>query len=330
MRLFFISPKECKHISELIPGISSVYQLEQEFHPYLSVEFIPNTENAPPPGIILLVGNETIRRKYVFDDPNDIIKLRKLIWKYVRKIYNPTDITDKNGYIKNFIPAQTNKVIQGWQNKKKAMEKEVCCSDKKGTISKMLHTTNSKKKQVSNHPPFNKQLIKHEVYRINNDDQINRKICKKVRFTECGDNYPVGTALHNRCITEVNWVCNNGYPFNKRTHLVTAYREQIKKQVLDYLKKNKMKANKQMLDQIFSSGFYERVGNRIGNKALTYNNVKHAVNDITNTDYNYYSKLIEGFGEKETDLQDNHQKITSNMYLIAGIIIILLFLFMKN
>ena len=94
MRLFLIDKPSCHHIIDLMPGIKAVYQLEQEFDPYLTVDFIPNREN--PPGVLLIAGNEVIRRNYTFDDPNDIIEMRKLIWKYLKKYHRINNIEDDN------------------------------------------------------------------------------------------------------------------------------------------------------------------------------------------------------------------------------------------
>ena len=274
MKLFLIDKPGCHHMSELIPGISAVYQLEQEFHPYLIVDFIPNRKY--PPGIILVAGNEKIRKNYTFDDPNDIVEVRKLIWKYINKYHKPTNIADDNGCIKDFRKTQTNRVIQGWKNKWKSAKEEPWC-----TVVKNMAV---------------KHFIKHELYRLKNVDEQDMNICKKVRADECINNYARNTPSFRRCIDEVNYLCNHGYPENKKANIVLEYRETLKNQILQYLKKNNMKVNKKVLDVILSNGFFELVQNRAGNKATEYNNVIHVINDIDN-EYNYFSRLIEGYNE---------------------------------
>src|SRR3990170_5160247 len=119
MRLWYIDKPECRHISEIMHGIKAVYQMEQEFFPYLSVDFLPNKDNEPT-GILLQAGKEFIRKNYTFDSKDDINKLRNLIWKYLLKYHGKKiiDIT-KNGCLKDFRQTDRNRVIQGWQNKKR-------------------------------------------------------------------------------------------------------------------------------------------------------------------------------------------------------------------
>lgn len=319
MRLFLIDKPGCHHITELIPGISSVYQLEQEFNPYLSVEFLPNREY--PPGIILMVGNKMIRRNYTFDDPNDIIELRKLIWSELQSYHNIKDITDNEGCIKDFRQTRTNRVIQGWQAKKKEMNKNKCCK----AIKKLFVEG------------FSDHFIKREEYRLSTEEKLDRNTCKQVRYKECGDNYPPDTPLFNRCTSEVNWLCNRGYPNNKAENKTLIFRERLKKDISEYLRKNNMKVNKQTLDLILSSGFFERVSNRVGNKALTYKNVEYAVNEITN-DADYFLKLMEGYNSNNDSSKNDSSKNDSskndnswnyNLIISLVIVFVLLLLYKK-
>jgi hypothetical protein len=314
MRLFFISPKGCNHITELMPGISSVYQLEQEFSPYLSVEFIPRTELDP--GIILIAGKEVVKRNYVFNNPNDLIELRKLIWKYVRKIHNPVDVTDSAGCIKNFIPSQTSQVIQGFQNKKKQMKGSVCCKDL--FINEYINASNT------SHDTLMHNRVLHDAYKLSTLDNTTRHTCKTTRFKECGDNYPFGTATHNRCVREVSWLCENGYPINVRANLVLKHRDLVKKQVMDYLKKNNMRANKKTMDTIFASGFFENISNRMGNKAMVYDNVLTTVNDLIGNDHDYFSKMVEGYETGDSDHLSTTISETKNKYLSGNLLILLI------
>lgn len=295
IRLFFISPKECQFMKDLIPGIFSVYQLEQEYFPYLSVDFLPNDTYAP--GILLVVDNKVIRRNYTFNDPNDIVELRKLIQPYIDTIDKPVNMSTTLPDGGRF------KILQGWNNKLKSLKKNVCC---KGSDSEVFD------KNI----PMDQQLINHEVYRYSNKDEIDRPICKKLRFQECADNYPPNTPTYERCLREANWVCENGYPCNERTELIANYREQLKNDVLKYLKKNNMRVDKQMFDLIISAGFFERPNNRVGNKSSPYTPLlENTIENIPIDYFPYYSKMVEGM---------NTEKKSNNNQIILFIIIVLI------
>lgn len=330
MRLFLISPKECMHMSGLIPGISSVYQLEQEFQPYLSVEFLPNHQF--PTGVLLIVGNKVIRRDYTFEDPNDIIELRKLIWQYVIELHDPTYYTNtvNNGWknLKNNpngpvdkhhyqIEGPTNRVIQGWQAKKRSMKKDGCCKKIKNIFAKIYADTYP---QYFDHK-YQSQQIKHDVYKLDPTDKQDRRICKQVRFGECTDNYPPNTPQFDICQKEVKWLCNNGYPNNIRTQTILKFRENLKNKVLKELHENNMVVNKPQFDTIMDAGFFERVNNRMGNKATTYKNVDHAIQNM-NTDF---YKMVEGYqdGNKNNDTKLIFDWNTGVLLLVIAIIIYL-------
>ena len=136
---------------------------------------------------------------------------------------------------------------------------------------------------------------------------------------------------------EVKWLCTNGYPRNIRTETVIKYREKLKNDILKYLKNNNMRVNKRILDIILSNGFFERVSNRMGNKYKAYGmpqslrdlrpsacrgSVKHAIGDVMNK-YDYYSKLIEGFGNVEGFDNVKHNK-NYLLYIVIIIIIIII------
>ena len=288
MRLFLIDKPGCHHIKDIMPSIMAVYQMEQEFYPYLTVEFVPHRDHQKP-GIILLAGQETIRRYYTFDNPNDIKNLRKLLWKYLLKYHNIKKMKeDKNGCLKEIRHDQTNRVIQGWQAKKREMTKEICCKGVKkiyaNALSDLLET---QEKEMD-------EKIKHPVYRVDTTNKIDRNICKKIRWEECGNNYAPNSAEHIRCVDQVNYLCNHGYPKNKLVNKVTAVRKKLKAHVLDYLKKNNFRANRKMFDLIFSAGFFEHAFTRAGNKYTEYGSKEHAINDALNENQ-YFEQLIEGF-----------------------------------
>ena len=53
-----------------------------------------------------------IRRNYTFEDPNDIIEMRKLIWKYVNELHHPTNIAKMNIKKNFFMTNKENKVYE--------------------------------------------------------------------------------------------------------------------------------------------------------------------------------------------------------------------------
>jgi hypothetical protein len=238
-----------------MPGIKAVYQLEQEFDPYLTVDFIPNREN--PPGVLLIAGNEVIRRNYTFDDPNDIIEMRKLIWKYLKKYHRINNIEEDNRgplCIKDFKKTETNRVIQGWANKKRNLQKGVCCKGE-------LHAKNNNKT-----PEFVSHFIKHPLYRYDGRDMQNKRLCLKNRYAECGNNFPPNTMQHKRCTDEVRWLCENGYPRNIRTEIVENYAKKTRDDLLKKLKENKTLVDRRAFDNLKFAGLFERPVNRAGNK----------------------------------------------------------------
>lgn len=335
MKLFLIDKIGCNRMMEsLINGIKAVYEMEAIFngHPdsHLDVDFLPEKYNIyKDPSrseIILQAGNEIIRKSYNFDDPQSKEDLKTLIWKYLHKYNNVKDIT-KYGTENDFRGARFHKVITGWQNAKRARKR--CPRKFKHFLANDGYANNIRDIITAN---IMKDVIRHWRYRVDTRDMQTRKICLKVRGEECGNNYPSNTPLFRRCMREVRWLCKNGYPRNKRTEIVTNYREKLKNDILKYLKQSNMKVNKGVLDVILSAGFFERVANRMGNKSQTltyersdrgnkykgYGSVKHAVDNVMN-DYDYYSKLIEGFDNEKSELKDKNYLL----YIIITIIIII-------
>ncbi len=303
MRLFLIDKPGCHHIKDLMPGISSVYQLEAEFQPYLTVEFLPNRVEGVSPGIILQAGNEVIRRNYTFDDPQDLEDARTLIWTYLKKYHNVPDVAEPNGCIKNFIKTDRNKVIQGWQNKKDDMYRDTCCKPIK----------------MDSAPAFKSQVIKREEYRYDNRNMIDRGICKKVRGEECGNNYPPNTEQYRRCVGEVEWLCNNGYPVNKKTQAVATVRNMVNRTVTNTLKNNSTKVNKQQLDNMLDAGYFQHYGNRMGNMSQTFGSNEHNVLHGPNVSTEYDTLGIEGFS-----IGNSNKKLVTGIAIILVIMVIIL------
>ena len=122
LRLFYIRKRGCYNTQDEIPSIFTVNELTTKFYPYISLEYLPSKYNMPgaQQGIILIAGDEVIRRNYTFEDPKDKKELEELIWTYVIKYFHPPEApTYKDGCLKNFKVYPSNKVIQGWHNKLK-------------------------------------------------------------------------------------------------------------------------------------------------------------------------------------------------------------------
>ena len=139
--------------------------------------------------------------------------------------------------------------------------------------------------------------ILHEVYKVSTVDKQDRKQCKINRWKECGDNYPPNTPTFNLCVDEVNWLCNNGYPYNKKVETVNKLARKIRTDLYHYLDKNDMKVNKKKFDQIIDAGLFDDLGNRMGNKVANYKNVNNTLKDIF-TEKDYFLGLIEHFDNK--------------------------------
>jgi hypothetical protein len=190
MKLSHFNDKICKNITEIMPSIKAVYQMEQEFHPYLDINFLTNIQhNEKYTGIILQTKNETIKEYSDFNTKQDVDNLRDLIWKYLlkEKSIKQVDISEQN----NDRLVKPNRVIQGWANIVKEHKDHVF-----PPISELYLPL----------PKYNPIFIK------NPDDIQTRKTCKEMRYQECTDNYVPHTYEFGRCMDEVNLLCNTAYP----------------------------------------------------------------------------------------------------------------------
>jgi hypothetical protein len=283
-------------MSELIPGISAVYQMEQEFRPHLKVSFLPTSFNdgVSHEGIILQVGDKIIRENMSFDSPADIKKLRNLIWdNFPQEFIN---FGNSGNSVNKRFP--NSKVTQGWQNKKKELAQKTCC---KSDLLNCQNKCNCQNKKIPK--SILAKSIKHDRYKLGTTNKINKKICKRVRFQECNDNHPVGTATHSICMKEVNWLCNNGYADDGSLKNV-----KVKLPIDDHKEESKqMKVNKQQFDNLIMGGLFERPNNRAGNKS---------------------SNIIEGYHEPNHKMNKNNKNNTTPVnYLIFVIFLILVVLF---
>jgi len=197
-------------IVELMPAIKTVYQMEQEFKPYLIVNFLPSTDknnennNKDNTKIILSVADEKIHKNYNFNDENDVAKLRELLWEYLLKYHNIKKINEyPDGSIKNFMKVGTNKIIESYSPNLNLYPKLY-------SIKQPLYRYYGNDKQTS----INK--IKHPVYRYNGNNEQTFKSCMNNRFEECKINYPLNTPLFRKCIIEGDKMCNNDYSMQNK------------------------------------------------------------------------------------------------------------------
>lgn len=307
MRLFHIDPPGCHHATEIMQGIKAVYQLEQEFFPYLTVEFLPHRDE--PAGIILLTRKgESIRKNYDFTDPEHLRELREIIWYYLHRDYDIKSLpTDKNGNLLRFQWEPTAEVIQGWQEKKRSVNQSKCCR-----LMAELTAQEIMNQLVTQHN------IKHWWFRDSNKDQQTQKTCKQVRYQECGDNYAPNGAQYRRCIDEVTWLCNRGYgnsgksDGNPEWNLKNKQIQEIQRKVWEQLLNKDMHVDKKLFDEVMSAGLFADVGNRMRNKAVNYKNVYNAVLQSIPSNRGL---TMEGFGESS---------VNDRLPIIAAVVGILL------
>ena len=312
MRLFYADKAECDHISNITRRVQKIYQLEVELHPYLTVEFLPNKSNENP-HIVIEANREIIKKDIDLDNKTEFIKLRELLWDLLRKNHYVKDITypdTKLPCIKDFRDTQTNNVIQGWQTKKRLMMDDICCKQVKNIIANGLMEF----------------LILHPVYRYSNNDIIDENICKKLRYQECSDNYYKYSPTWERCVKEVKWLCENGYKKNNIVDRKNKFVAKVIKNIYKYLDENNLKVDKKMFDHIITSGLFDDVGNRMGNKSINIDNVSDALDKVM-WEKGHYLKMIEGFGEDNTnDLESVKLSMRGSSLTKYLVIIILIFL----
>ena len=189
MRLIHIDKKGCNHITKLMPGISAVYQMEQEFFPYLAIEFVRN-KGKQDEGVLLQTKHGEFRKSYTFNDPRDVDDLRAFIWEHLKKDYNIKDITN-NGCLTSFSRMGTNKVFQDWYPTLRH----------KYTSFFDMPSSGSEKNQLKG--------IKHQVYNLNPKSEINYDICMKIQNKICDQRFK--GEQNNTCRIENEYYCGNKY-----------------------------------------------------------------------------------------------------------------------
>lgn len=268
MKLFFIDNYECRHIQDITKNVMKIYQLEQEFSPYLSVDFLTNKQYKP--GIILILDNKVIYKNYLLNTQNEYDDLKNTIWDFFSKKYNV--INDKNIDLRRY---ETNMVIQGWNNIiNNAKNKKIIINEK----------------NMNNN---NDEYMKHPVYKLNINIPQNNDICFKTRYQECNDNYPQNTAAFKICTDNVRWLCDNGYPNHKEMILSQIIKNNMNNAKNELIMNNKI--NKQQYDNYILSGLFSQTNNRMSNK--NYNTEINISDKAKSVDY--YINFIEGFNTNE-------------------------------
>ncbi len=250
MKLFYIDSGKIRHMFDVVKGIKAVAQLEQEFAPYIHLIYLPRYEDQDQ-GIILKTHNETIKRNYTFETENDINDLRKLIWYYLLK-ENPNIKIEKcnnNDVYKNdaYYGVQFD-VIEGWQAKKRMMNKARCC------------------KVFLNNPQANTDSynILADRYKLKTNDVQDKNICKKVRYQICDQSYPLNSPNHDYCMKNTTILCDSGYP-NKVVDIKNQYIKDTQNNLYKYLENNDFKVDKQKFDEIIEAGMFDNLHLHPGN-----------------------------------------------------------------
>lgn len=190
MLLIHIDKPCCYHMSEIIPDISTIYQMEQEFFPYLTVEFRPN--DGKEPGIILQTALGDFRKAIKFDSPENVKILRKFIWHHLKLNHNITDITDE-GCLSDFRKLGKQNVIQGWQAAKQAK-----CSNCFADPISMPEIDQLKG-------------IKHQVYNLDPRNMMDRDICTQLKNIDCDHTFATASDNNRICKLETAYYCKNRY-----------------------------------------------------------------------------------------------------------------------
>jgi len=190
MKLTYIGDPGCYRVSDAISGIFAVAQLEQEYHPYLTLDYLPNRDNKQSRVIINANEDEIIIPVKFDTNPQDIEKVRDAIWSLMKKHYkikNYDDITH--------IPIRSNIVTSGYKNAAKQK-------------SYNSYKTHIKAKGKPESASLNKNKMLHEVFKLDNRYNIDKSNCVSVLGQQCDDNYPKGTHTHYKCMNDIKDVCN--------------------------------------------------------------------------------------------------------------------------
>lgn len=251
MKLSHFNGKICKNMMDMMPSIKVVYQMEQEFHPYLDIEFLTNSQHDENlTGIVLQTQNGIIKKYSDFNTKKDVDDLRDMIWDALLKQTNLRTVDECNQ--NNDRVKKPDHVIQGWSNVVKEHKK---------------HIYPKISKDILPLPKENLLRSLNPVFRKSENDVQTKDTCKKMRFQECSDNYAPASAEFGRCMAEVNWLCDNGYP-NILLNRHNEYASKVWTDLNNNLCKNDGYVNKKQFDNIIDAGMFYDLGMRSGNKYI--------------------------------------------------------------
>lgn len=302
IHLFYMDmPDQCRDTKQITDSVKIIYQMEQEFFPYVKIDFLINYNSnkgiEKTGGVIITTKNERIEKPFHFINKNEIKQLRKILWDLLHKNKNIPNYNDRDmGY------TNPNNVIDNWKEAAKRNVENNCKPIIKDIIVEGL----------------SKAMYIHWSYLNKEIPPLTKENCLKMRQQECYDNFPTGSQLFGRCMDEVQWLCDNGVP-NTMVDIKNKQVATIRKYFYDYLKQNNLRVNKKMFDDIMMSGMFDDLGNRAGNKA-NVSQLKNYLDDKL-SENDYYLQYVEGFGEVGYPIY---------YYILAIIILILLCYFMKN
>lgn len=294
IRLFHIDSGSYKTIMDITRGVFAVSQIEQEFAPYIALNYLPFRPGAEG-GIILVTDKHTIRKKYDFSEESvksDIEDMRKIIWTILNNEANIKNIADEHGCLINMKGYTTFKVIDSWKQKLEQLKHNKCCKFIVDNIASSVVRFN----------------ILHDMYRLSHKDEQTREICKKVRGEECSNNFPPRSANFAVCISEVEQLCNAGYPVNGLARSQEELIQQVRNDLMEKLRKANYKVDKRLFDEIITAGLFSNLGERLRNDGVNLDKVKGALDDMfmENGDYqkmiNYAQiERFEGFEGQNYD-----------------------------
>ena len=293
MYLIHIEGKGCRSMMDIIPSVQTVYEMEQEFAPNLKIKFLPPNDEVES-GIILKTPNNTIRRNWTFKNKEEVDKLRKLILYYLKY--------DKNN--------SSNQI----ENEKKNNTDEYYKLIIKSITDEIIQNN-----------------ILDEIYKLSPEDKQTRSICKRVRSKECNNNYPTNTAIFDRCMKEVNWLCNNAYS-DEVSEKLNDISENMRLNIYNNLKQNNLIMDKSQLDNIIAKVSLNNLANKMQNIDINHKNVNETINTILN-EQNYLNtnlNLKEGFNQNITNYDLMNKIIGLVIIIMAFLLIIYLISTRKN
>ena len=305
-----IEPGYCKNAREVIPGIFVVAQLAEEMAPYIKLNYLPY-RTGEKGGVIIVTKNDTIRKDYEFTEKSfksDLDDLRKVLWSIIEKQENIVDMLKPGS--RNYT---TFKITDSWKQKLNQLENDKCFKLILDTVTDATVRYN----------------ILSDQYRLSPIDKQDRNICKRVRGEECNNNFPSGSALNAVCLSEVEWLCNTGYPVNRPALEMAENIQKVRSDLMEKLKKSGYKVNKRFFDEIISAGLFTSLGERLRNKNVNLDNVKGALADMF-LENGFYQKMINHRRiERFSEANNNYLWIFIFIFILFIVIMVLLY-FYKN